>query len=186
MEAELARELERVGAVALRATACGMAWVVGLVVLLISYSSGSDILSSVAIVVIAASVCFTPGAVLWWMRYESVRRTGWRAATVQAVIVSEPAGCLVVALAAFPGPSADPERKLDYVVRYRDGDGARLRGGASLWHRPPLLAFDRAQPGWVGGTGRSCVVLFAGGGWGPRRPRAVPATFLADLPARPR
>jgi hypothetical protein len=185
MEAELARELERVGAVALRATACGLAWVVGLVVLLISYSSGSDILSSVAFVVIAASVCFTPGAVLWWMRYESVRRTGWRAVTVQAVIVSEPAGCLAAALAAVPGPSVDPERKLDYVVRYRDGDGARLRGGASLWHRPPLLAFDRAQPGWVGGTGRSCVVLFAGGGWGPRRPRAVPATFLADLPARP-
>src|SRR3954469_20935524 len=146
MEAELARELERVGAVALRATACGLAWVVGLVVLLISYSSGSDTLSFVAFVVIAASVCFTPGAVLWWMRYESVRRTGWRAVTVQAVIVSEPAGRLAVPPAAVPGPSVDPEGKLDYVVRYRDGDGARLRGGASLWHRPPPLAFDRAQP----------------------------------------
>ncbi|WP_410622491.1 hypothetical protein [Amycolatopsis sp. cmx-8-4] len=179
MEAELARELERVGAVALRATACGMAWVVGLVVLLISYSSGSDILAFGAFVVIAVSVGFTPGAVLWWMRYESVRRTGWRAVTVQAVFVSEPGGCL----AAFSRPGMDSGRKLDYVVRYRDGDGARLRGGASLWHRPPPLAFDRAQPGWVGGSGRSCVVLFAGGGWGPRRPRAVPATFLADLPA---
>ncbi len=182
MEADLARELERVGAVALRTTACGMAWVVGLVVLLISYSSGSDVLSSVAFVVIAASVCFTPGAVRWWMRYESVRRTGWRAVTAQAVFVSEPPGCLA---AAFSRPGMDPGQKLDYVVRYRDGGGARLRGGASLWHRPPLLAFDRAQPAWVGGTGRSCVVLFAGGGWGPRRPRAVPATFLADLPARP-
>lgn len=181
MEADPARELERVGAVALRATACGLAWVVALVVLLISYSSGSDTLSFGAFVVIAASVCFTPGAVLWWMRYESVRRTGWQAVTVQAVIVSEPGGCL----AAVAKPGTDPGRKLDYVVRYRDGDGARLRGGASLWHRPPLPAFDRAQPAWVGGTGRSCVVLFAGGGWGPRRPRAVPATFLADLPARP-
>ncbi|MFJ1768082.1 hypothetical protein ACIOD2_47735 [Amycolatopsis sp. NPDC088138] len=161
-----------------------MAWVAGLVVLLISYGIGSDGLAFGAFAVIVVSVCFTPGAVLWWMRYESVRRTGWRAVTVQAVIVREPAGCLA-ALAAVPGPSADPERKLDYVVRFRDGDGARLRGGASLWHRPPPLAFDRAQPGWVGGTGRSCVVLFAGGGWGPRRPHAVPATFLADLPARP-
>ncbi|AEK39964.1 hypothetical protein RAM_07360 [Amycolatopsis mediterranei S699] len=33
MEAELARELERVGAVALRTTACGLAWVVALGVL---------------------------------------------------------------------------------------------------------------------------------------------------------
>ncbi|MGW3993657.1 hypothetical protein ACWEF6_09225 [Amycolatopsis sp. NPDC004772] len=183
MEAELARELERVGAVALRATACGLAWVVALVILLISDSSG--ILPVVAFVVIAASVCFVPGAVLWWMRYESVRRTGWRAVTVQAVIASEPAGVLAAALAAVPGPSVDPERKLDYVVRYGNGEGARLRGGASFWHRPPQSAFDRTQSGWVGGTGRSCVVLFAGGGWGPRRPRAVPATFLADFPARP-
>ncbi len=180
MEAELARELERVGAVALRATACGMAWVVGLVVLLVSYSS--DVLSFGGFVVIVVSVCFMPGAVRWWMRYESVRRTGWRAVTVEAVFVSEPAGCL----AAFSRPGTDPGRKLDYVVRYRDGDGVRLRGGASLWHHPPLSAFDRAQSGWVGGAGRSCVVLFAGGGWGPRRPRAVPATFLADLPAGPR
>jgi hypothetical protein len=181
MEADLARELERVGAVALRATACGLAWVVALVVLLFSYSSDNNILPSVAFVMIAASLCFTPGAVMWWMRYESVRRTGWRAATVEAAIVSEPGGCL----AAVAKPGMAPGRKLDYVVRYRDGDGSRLRGGASLWHRPPPSAFDRAQPAWVGGTGRSCVVLFAGGRWGPRRPRAVPATFLAGLPARP-
>jgi hypothetical protein len=185
--AELARERERVGAVALRTTACCLAWIPALAFLLFSDSisdgeaprnTATDIL---AFCVIAVSLGFTPGAVLWWLRYESVRRTGWRAATVTAVIVMEPGGCL----AAFARGGADPGRKLDYIVRYRDGGGGvRLRGGASLWHHPPLLAFDRAQPAWVGGSGRSTVVLFAGSRWGPRRPRAVPATFSAALPAR--
>jgi hypothetical protein len=186
---ELARELERVGAVALRTTACCLVWILALAFLLFSYGIGdsdaprntaTDILVPCLLVMIAVSLCFTPGAVLWWLRYESVRRTGWRAATVTAVIVVEPGGCL----AAFARPGTDPGRKLDYVVQYRDGGGARLRGGASLWHHPPLLAFDGAQPAWVGGSGRSTVVLFASSRWGPRRPRAVPATFIAVLPAR--
>jgi hypothetical protein len=185
--AELARELERVGAVALRTTACCLVWILALAFLLVLYSitdaprnTATDILESCALVMIAVSLFFTPGAVLWWLRYESVRRTGWRAATVTAEIVEEPAGCLAVLAPA----GTDPGRKLDYVVQYRDGGGARLRGGASLWHRPPLSAFDRAQPAWVGGSGRSAVVLFAGSRWGPRRPHAVPATFIAVLPAR--
>lgn len=187
--AELARELERVGAVALRTTACCLTWIPALAFLLVLYSisdgdsrpnTATDILAFCAIAMIAASLCFTPGAVLWWIRYESVRRTGWRAATVTAVIVVEPGGCL----AALAPSGTDPGRKLDYVVHYRDGGGVRLRGGASLWRHPPRLAFDREQPAWVGGSGRSTVVLFASSRWGPRRPHAVPATFIAALPAR--
>jgi hypothetical protein len=183
--AELARELARVGAVALRTTACGLVWMPALLFLLFLYgiddgeAPGNTETGIFVFCLIAVSLCFTPGAVLWWMRYESVRRTGWRAATVTAVIVVEPGGCL----AAFSGAGADPGRKLDYVVHYRDGGGARLRGGASLWHHPPLSAFDRGQPAWVGGLGRSKVVLFASSRWGPRRPRAVPATFISALPA---
>ncbi|MEU0791876.1 hypothetical protein ABZ342_17550 [Amycolatopsis sp. NPDC005961] len=181
--AEPAGELERVGAVALRTTACCLAWVPALAFLLFSHSIGdgprnnaTDIL---AFCVIAVSLFFTPGAILWWLRYESVRRTGWRAATVTAVFVDLP-GCL----GALASAGRTNARRLDYVVHYLDGRGARLRGGASLWHHPPLVAFDGAQPAWVGGSGRLIVVLFAGSRWGPSRPRAVPAKFIGVLPAR--
>lgn len=185
--AELARERERLGTVALRATAYGLVWILPLAFLLVRYGIGdgetpqntaTDILVFCALAMIAVSLCFTPGAVWWWVRYESVRRTGWRPATVAAEI-EVAGGCL----AAFARPGTDHGR-LYYVVRYRDGSGARLRGGNSMWHPPPLLAFDRAQPAWVGGSGRATVVLFGASRWGPRRPRAVPAKFIARLPAR--
>ncbi|WP_372664942.1 hypothetical protein [Amycolatopsis kentuckyensis] len=182
--AELARERERVGAVALRTTACCLVWIPALAFWLFSYvvsdgdAAPNTATTILAFCLVAVSLCFTPGAVLWWVRYESVRRTGWRAATVTAVSVA-PRGCL-----ALPFPQPNNARSLDYVVHYRDGGGARLRGGASIWHSPPLVAFDSAQPAWVGGSGRSIVVLFADSRWGPRRPRAVPAKFFAVLPAR--
>ncbi|RSD25042.1 hypothetical protein [Amycolatopsis eburnea] len=173
--AELARERERLGSVALRTTACCLAWVPALAFLLFSYGDAPENTATAVLAfgVIVVSLCFTPWAVLWWLRYESVRRTGWRAAEVTAVRV-DPRGCL--AALAFAGRSSNAS-SLDYVVRYRDGGGARLRGGASLRRQPPLVAFERAQPAWVGGSGRAAVVLFATSRWGPRRPRAVPAKF---------
>ncbi|NBH05298.1 hypothetical protein [Amycolatopsis sp. SID8362] len=178
--AELARERERLGTVALRTTACCLAWIPALAFLLFSYGIGDASRNTAAAVlafgVIVASLGLTPWAVLWWLRYESVRRTGWRAAEVTAVRV-EPRGCL--AALAFAGRSNNAG-SLDYVVRYRDGGSARLRGGASLRRQPPLVAFEHAQPAWVGGSGRAAVVLFATSRWGPRRPRAVPATFTAS------
>ncbi|NBH10817.1 hypothetical protein [Amycolatopsis sp. SID8362] len=182
-QAELGHERERVGAVALRTTAWCLAWIPGLAFLL-SYgddahrNTATAILAPLALVLIVASLCVTPSAISWWRRYESVRRTGWRAATVTIEIVAEPGGCLP----PFSHRIDDPGRKRDYVVRYRDGGGVRLRGTGSRWHRPPLVAFDHAQPAWVGGSGRSAVVLFGTSRWGPRRPRVVPAKFIAALP----
>jgi len=112
--------------------------------------------------VLFAAVASVLAALRWRRRYGTVRRTGWRRATVRVV----------------PDRSMSTNRHLPEIfVRYRDGSEMVLRAAQST-HGAMKLKDPPDRIAWVGGWGRDMVVLFP---YGPKGdvPYAVPAYALS-------
>ncbi|MEQ0564735.1 DUF3592 domain-containing protein [Amycolatopsis sp. NEAU-NG30] len=94
----------------------------------------------------------------WGQRYQAVRHTGWRSATVTVV----------------PDyPVRKGRHTPDIHVRFRDGSEIALRASMST-HGATIMKGRPDRPAWVGGWGRDMVVLFPDAPL-HRRPYAVPA-----------
>lgn len=105
--------------------------------------------------------CSVFAGAAWRRRYRAVLKTGWRSATVTVV----------------PDYPIRKNRDMpDLHVSYDDGTNARLRALAST-HGSTKLRHEPDRKAWVGGTGRTMVVLFERGRW-RNVPYAVPAKAL--------
>ncbi|WP_370946310.1 DUF3592 domain-containing protein [Amycolatopsis sp. cg5] len=125
----------------------------------------SGVLTGFCVVPMLLALIFMPcsvfAGVAWRRRYRAVLKTGWRSARVTVV----------------PDyPIRKNRNSPDLHVSYDDGTNARLRAVLST-HGSTKLRHEPDRKAWVGGTGRTMVVLFERGRW-RNVPYAVPAKAL--------